>query len=800
MNYPLFPRTRTADSAVRCSDALVHAPSGCALLSFHPDTVAPRLTSDRDEPLYNQTVVGSDAVTGNAAKNLPTMNTRNLMKLTRKSLLPLLFLLLNPASRLLAQEASPTLVTNPPAFGTFYWLSGFPRVPYPFDPARGLLPIWSLNGVYWVDDSELLQNLGVGGEMMMGAPSPGGGGGSGLAGTNFVCGGPTNFLVSLQSSTNLWLSLTALTNNKASLVMRTSDTNASYDVFGSTNLAELVLPALSRTNWMWLLRATRVDTNFNWLTCSNDQAWFQLGTMRDSDNDGLTDAYENLVSHTATNVANSPRALYENVLSNQSPSGWFKLNESNLLNAASSGGVAVTNQGGLWDPDAFATGNGAYSFSATSDRLMVTNDVIGGGTSDATNQGSFTLLFKAMTAKATSKRYVLSQGTSVHTNTGNAIAVYFDGTNNGALTLGVGPVERIILTDTNLIRGAWYYLAVTCDETRTSNEVRWYLGPVGSQTWQTGGFALGGAKKFGTSGQITLGNKEGSSSAFRESASTNGSIDQAAFWQRELTEAEVSAQFNALFPLFQGPAKAFDLSRWNILLPVNKTNQLNPSHAALEIHTGWLNSGFKYLDPTNWTQKYFYLSNGGTMVFEVPWNGARSSTNAGPRSELRETSLDGSRYNWQPLGTNTLEATCVVESAGTNNSRKLIIGQIHSDIASDPPIAVNYNFPNSKDLSVTYKFNPTNSADDNLILATNVNVLEAIYYKVQLLNDGTEIKLHAEASINGVPQTAKERTMVPYSAWTNATFYFKAGCYLPSSTTNNSAKVTFSSLTVRHQP
>jgi hypothetical protein len=83
---------------------------------------------------------------------------------------------------------------------------------------------------------------------------------------------------------------------------------------------------------------------------------------------------------------------------------------------------------------------------------------------------------------------------------------------------------------------------------------------VGSQALQAGSFALGSAKKFGNNGAITLGNKEGNgnTSAFRESASTNGSIDQVTFWRRELTEAEVNAQFNTLNALFQGPAKVFD--------------------------------------------------------------------------------------------------------------------------------------------------------------------------------------------------------------------------------------------------
>jgi len=80
--------------------------------------------------------------------NVPWLSARLLQ-------LCLSFILLTvPAWRLAAQEVSPVLVTNAPAFGTFYWLSGLPTPPYPFDPAHGLLPIWSFNGSYYVDDSE----------------------------------------------------------------------------------------------------------------------------------------------------------------------------------------------------------------------------------------------------------------------------------------------------------------------------------------------------------------------------------------------------------------------------------------------------------------------------------------------------------------------------------------------------------------------------------------------------------------------------------------------------------------------
>ena len=90
-----------------------------------------------------------------------------------------------------------------------------------------------------------------------GPPLPGGGGTNGTGGTNIFCSGPTNFTVaSTYSSSNLWLDISLATNNVATLRIHTSDTNAYYDVFGTTNLNSLALPQLGRTNWVWLLRAT----------------------------------------------------------------------------------------------------------------------------------------------------------------------------------------------------------------------------------------------------------------------------------------------------------------------------------------------------------------------------------------------------------------------------------------------------------------------------------------------------------------------------------------------------------------
>ncbi len=661
----------------------------------------------------------------------------------------------------------------------------------------------------------------------------------GGVGASAPCAGFTNFTVGYQywTNSNLALAIAPSTNNTIALTIQTPTTNVSYDLFGTTNLVDLAPPSFSRTNWAWLTRARGGSTNFSWGQTNWCERYFQLGTMQDSDHDGLSDAYENLVSHTRTNDANLPGVLYETVITNQNPSAWFKLNGASLTNSVTSG-EALTNGGGFWSSDAFAVGNSAYSFSTNLHKLVFTNDALGGGTGDATNQGSFTLLFKAMTRRATAKRYVLSQGTAGS----NAIAVYFDGTNStdasltGALRVGVGTNDQAILSDTNLVHGAWYYLAVTCYEANTNDAVHWYLGQVGSQTLQAGGFALGPAQKFGTTGAITLGNKdESTNSAFRESSTINGSIDQVVFWRRELTAAEVNAQFDTLHALFQGPAKVFDLTRWELTLPVDATNQLDNAHEPLDISTTWLNSGFRYVEPLitsqqDGKQRYFYLSTSNTMVFEAPWNGADQDTNSpatngSPRSELRETKTDGNEFNWKPYdpatgtptNTHTLLATCRLESVPS----KVIFGQIHADTpvpagGAVPAVTLFHEGTGitNKRIRLAVYYSPDRSVTNSggaqtLDIVSGVNVGDRIDYELKLeaTTNGT-VTLKATVAVNeGTPSEQTVRMNNPadtnYSGWgaTNVTLYFKAGCYFPKAANNSgTARVSFSSLRVTHQP
>lgn len=246
---------------------------------------------------------------------------------------------------------------------------------------------------------------------------------------------------------------------------------------------------------------------------------------------------------------------------------------------------------------------------------------------------------------------------------------------------------------------------------------------------------------------------------------------------------------------------------------MDNLNQLDNTHLPLDIGTAWLNSGFKYIDPSTCTKKYFYRD-ANTMVFEVPYNGADQdltspSSNLGsPRSELRGTLVNGSEDNWQPLGTHILEATCTVDAVNLG-SGKVIIGQIHEKTQTDvASIVVNYNYPNAQDVSVTVKdnadgtdnplFDPGNK-DRNITLASGVPLRATIHYKVELIGTANSLTLTATFN-NGTPQS---RTMYQNgdpiwsdSTWLTSYFYFKAGCYFPHAPANSSAKVTFSSLKV----
>lgn len=74
------------------------------------------------------------------------------------------------------------------------------------------------------------------------------------------------------------------------------------DTLGSQTLTNrydlFCAPRVDATNWSWLARSSAGGTWFVVSHSDYSQCFFLLGTMQDSDADGLTDAYEMLTSHT----------------------------------------------------------------------------------------------------------------------------------------------------------------------------------------------------------------------------------------------------------------------------------------------------------------------------------------------------------------------------------------------------------------------------------------------------------------------------------------------------------------------
>ena len=201
-----------------------------------------------------------------------------------------------------------------PEVGTFWLYSSRDEngigVPYPFNPYGGLIETYVLPGLpgqYLVADTladfnqlkALLFGMESGGGMMTmnSLDFPGEGD------TNGGGGGSWEYMPIVYGSNDLWLEITNVVDGAGDFIIHTPD-EAAYDLFGTTNLAWDV-PGLNGTNWMWLLRTEVGQTNIIITNLWLEIGLFRLGTLLDSDSDGLTDAFENLVSHSNPNLTDT---------------------------------------------------------------------------------------------------------------------------------------------------------------------------------------------------------------------------------------------------------------------------------------------------------------------------------------------------------------------------------------------------------------------------------------------------------------------------------------------------------------
>jgi hypothetical protein len=257
------------------------------------------------------------------------------------------------------------------------------------------------------------------------------------------------------------------------------------------------------------------------------------------------------------NVALPPRATYQSVITNQSPSHYFQLN-GNPVDSAIGSSLVLSINGSApqlgYGCDYFEVQSNACYFSASPDALVASANLLnGGGTYTGAlgnGKGSISCLFHPLAGtNYTGQKFIFSAGGS--TGTSNGFALFFESASSAynplSLKIRFGDSTDVILPVTNFF-SEWYYFAMTYDETQPNKQVNWWLARPG-MTLQTGFFSATIGSLAGEGDTFYIGNSTDAGSGFRAvntGRQSNGQVDEFTIWNRLLTTNEVAAQFSAL--------------------------------------------------------------------------------------------------------------------------------------------------------------------------------------------------------------------------------------------------------------
>ncbi len=211
------------------------------------------------------------------------------------------------------------------------------------------------------------------------------------------------------------------------------------------------------------------------------------------------------------------------------------------------------------------------------------------------------------------------------------------------------------------------------------------------------------------------------------------------------------------------PGKNFDLSRWNLQLPIGAKD--DPEQVSSED----LVKGY--------TSKYFYTDSAdGAMTFYDPENGVTTAHSNYPRSELCERSTNGSVANWSPKsGTHELSATL----RATEIPSHVVVGQIHlgTGTPSSTKPLLELFYANDGEISIGIEESPAGGNETRTNI-TKVPVGTKWSYVIAL--SGNKITLQ----VNEVT-----RTFTMPSSFDREGMYFKAGNYDQSSGSGSAAAI-----------
>jgi len=220
---------------------------------------------------------------------------------------------------------------------------------------------------------------------------------------------------------------------------------------------------------------------------------------------------------------------------------------------------------------------------------------------------------------------------------------------------------------------------------------------------------------------------------------------------------------------YTAPGSKFDLSKWNLQLPVNNVQTISGPKGDLDTYSS----------------KWFWLDQQGKMVFTTITSGNHTPGSKYARSELREI-FSSSDPDWSlpsKNGLHVLEATAQVTSCPTSN-KKTTLGQIHT-VDAKLPIVVELQWVDGK---VVVMYSQKDSKNHKYQYFTfNDNVGNGLFkYKI-LVNNGK-----MTMQVNSQSKT------VDISGWTGTKQYFKAGNYVQSNVGDVLCTAKFSTLCVKH--
>ncbi|HEY0945392.1 MAG TPA: polysaccharide lyase family 7 protein [Opitutaceae bacterium] len=250
------------------------------------------------------------------------------------------------------------------------------------------------------------------------------------------------------------------------------------------------------------------------------------------------------------------------------------------------------------------------------------------------------------------------------------------------------------------------------------------------------------------------------------------------------------------------PSGNFDLSNWNLTLPVDSTG--GSAGTPVTISTA---------DLQGYTDSWFYTGFDGAMVFRCPAVGASTSGSSHPRTEFRELlNPRAGIVNWTADGTHSMTGSVRINALDPHPYGNVSFAQVHGYAnkntgfgRDDPFILLKYDATKSPAevwASVRYLVggapDPNHSNRTGAHLSFGTAPLGAtIGYRIEIRNGTAFIRVSGTSA----PEAEKEQSVNFYEndpAWKGVPFYFKAGNYHVGTDGSSDARLSYYRLEKSH--